>query len=218
MHIAEGFLPLEWALAWYAIAMPIIVYGAYKVKKLLEEKPEMKSLIAVAGGFIFVLSALKIPSVTGSCSHPTGTGIAVVLFGPAITAFLSTIVLLYQALLLAHGGITTLGANVTSMGIVGPFFGWLAYKAVKGKVDLKIATFIAAAVADWATYVVTSFQLALAFPAGAGVEGVLSSATKFMAIFAVTQVPLAIIEGTVAALLIGYLASVKLLVKEEVTA
>ncbi len=214
MHIAEGFLPLTWALVWYAIALPIIVYGAYKVKKLLEEKPEMKSLIAVAGGFVFVLSALKIPSVTGSCSHPTGTGIAVVLFGPAITAFLSAIVLLYQALLLAHGGLTTLGANVTSMGIVGPLFGWLAYKAVKGKVDLKVATFVAAAIADWVTYVVTSFQLALAFPAGTGVEGVISSATKFMAIFAITQVPLAIIEGVVAALLIGYLASVKLVVRE----
>ncbi len=217
MHIAEGFLPLTWALVWYAIALPIIVYGAYKVKKLLEEKPEMKSLIAVAGGFVFVLSALKIPSVTGSCSHPTGTGIAVVLFGPAITAFLSAIVLLYQALLLAHGGLTTLGANVTSMGIVGPLFGWLAYKAVKGKVDLKVATFVAAAIADWVTYVVTSFQLALAFPAGAGVEGVISSATKFMAIFAITQVPLAIIEGVVAALLIGYLASVKLVVREVTT-
>ncbi|WP_290898703.1 energy-coupling factor ABC transporter permease [Ferroglobus sp.] len=217
MHIAEGFLPLTWALVWYAIALPIIVYGAYKVKKLLEEKPEMKSLIAVAGGFVFVLSALKIPSVTGSCSHPTGTGIAVVLFGPAITAFLSAIVLLYQALLLAHGGLTTLGANVTSMGIVGPLFGWLAYKAVKGKVDLKVATFVAAAIADWVTYVVTSFQLALAFPAGTGVEGVISSATKFMAIFAITQVPLAIIEGVVAALLIGYLASVKLVVREVTT-
>ena len=217
MHIAEGFLPLTWALVWYAIALPIIVYGAYKVKRQLEEKPEMKSLIAVAGGFIFVLSALKIPSVTGSCSHPTGTGIAVVLFGPAITAFLSAIVLLYQALLLAHGGLTTLGANVTSMGVIGPLFGWLAYKAVKGKVDLKVATFVAAAIADWVTYVVTSFQLALAFPAGAGVEGVISSATKFMAIFAITQVPLAIIEGVVAALLIGYLASVKLVVREVTT-
>ncbi len=217
MHIAEGFLPLTWALVWYAIALPIIVYGAYKVKKLLEEKPEMKSLIAVAGGFVFVLSALKIPSVTGSSSHPTGTGIAVVLFGPAITAFLSAIVLLYQSLLLAHGGLTTFGANVSSMGVIGPLFGWLAYKAVKGKVDLKVATFVAAAIADWVTYVVTSFQLALAFPAGTGVEGVISSATKFMAIFAITQVPLAIIEGVVAALLIGYLASVKLVVREVTT-
>ncbi len=50
------------------------------------------------------MSALKLPSVTGSCPHPTGTGLAAILFGPAITAVLGTIVLLYHALFLAHGG------------------------------------------------------------------------------------------------------------------
>ncbi|WP_456478390.1 cobalt ECF transporter S component CbiM [Geoglobus ahangari] len=218
MHIMEGFLPPVWAALWYAFAIPVVAYGAYKAKKKIDEDPRNKSLLAVAGGFIFVLSALKIPSVTGSCSHPTGTGIAVVLFGPAITAFLSAIALLYQALLLAHGGITTLGANTASMGIIGPFFGWLAYRAVKDRVDIKVATFIAAAIADWVTYVVTSIQLALAFPSGAGMAGVISSATKFMAIFAVTQIPLAIIEGVVAALLIGYLVQVREDVAQGVTA
>lgn len=217
MHIMEGFLPPEWCALWYAFMLPVVAYGAYRVKKKIEEDPKSKSLLAVAGGFIFVLSALKIPSVTGSCSHPTGTGIAVVLFGPAITAFLSAIVLLYQALLLAHGGITTLGANTASMGIIGPFVGWLAYRAVKGRVDLRIATFIAAVLADWFTYVVTSFQLALAFPAGAGFSGVMASATKFMAIFAVTQIPLAIIEGIVAAMLLSYLVEVREDVAQGVT-
>jgi len=219
MHIMEGFLPPFWAVLWYVFALPIIAYGGYKVKKKIDEDPKSKSLLAVAGGFIFVLSALKIPSpVTGSCSHPTGTGIAVILFGPTVTAFLSAIALLYQALLLAHGGLTTLGANTTSMGIIGPFAGWLVYKVVKGKIDAKISTFIAAAISDWVTYVVTSFQLALAFPSGVGFMGVVSSATKFMAIFAITQIPLAIIEGIVAALLIGYLIQVREDVAEEVLA
>ncbi len=209
MHIMEGFLPFEWCVIWYVFSLPIIAYGAWKVKKKIDEDPSSKTLIAVAGAFIFVLSALKIPSVTGSCSHPTGTGIAVVLFGPVVTAFLSAIVLLYQALLLAHGGITTLGANTASMGIIGPFFGWLAYKFTKKHTSLTTSTFIAAVVADWVTYVVTSFQLAVAFPSGAGISGVLKSAIVFGEIFAVTQVPLAIIEGIVAALLIKYLVQAK---------
>ncbi|MDK2795940.1 MAG: cobalt/nickel transport system permease protein [Archaeoglobaceae archaeon] len=129
MHIMEGFLPAEWCAFWYAMAIPFLLYGAWKAKKEIERNPKAKSLLAVSLGFIFVLSALKLPSVTGSCSHPTGTGVAVVLFGPSITAFLSSIALLYQALLLAHGGLTTLGANTVSMGIVGPFFGLIAYKA-----------------------------------------------------------------------------------------
>lgn len=218
MHIAEGFLPPTWAALWYAFSLPVVTYGAYKARKRIEEDPKSKSLLVVAGAFVFVLSALKIPSVTGSSSHPTGTGIAVVLFGPMITSFLSILALLYQALLLAHGGITTLGANTASMGIIGPFAGWLAYRAVKDRADLKIATFIAAATADWMTYIITSFQLALAFPSGAGFAGVLTSATKFMGIFAITQIPLAIIEGIVAALLMGYLIQVREDVASGVTA
>ncbi|MEM0330386.1 MAG: energy-coupling factor ABC transporter permease, partial [Archaeoglobaceae archaeon] len=147
MHIMEGFLPVEWSAFWFALAIPFVVYGAWKVKKEIERDPKSKSLLAVSLGFIFVLSALKLPSVTGSCSHPTGTGVAVVLFGPSITAFLSSIALLYQALLLAHGGITTLGANTFSMGIFGPIFGFLVYKALK-KFSLSVAFFSAAAVAD----------------------------------------------------------------------
>ena len=77
-------------------------------------------LIAMVDAFAFVLSALKIPSVTGSCSHPTGVGLVAILFGPLVMSVLGLIVLIFQALLLAHGGITTLGANTFSMAVVDP--------------------------------------------------------------------------------------------------
>lgn len=114
MHIMEGFLPHPWWEVWYALSLPVVVYGMYKMNQLVKERRETLPLLALAGAFIFVLSSLKLPSVTGSSSHPTGTGMGAVLFGPAITAVLSLIVLVYQALFLAHGGITTLGANVFS--------------------------------------------------------------------------------------------------------
>jgi cobalt/nickel transport system permease protein len=204
MHIAEGFLPLEWCVVWYALALPIVAYGVYRAQKLREKERGVMSLLAMTAAFIFVLSALKMPSVTGSCSHPTGTGLGVVLFGPGITAFLSIIVLLFQALLLAHGGITTLGANTVSMGIIGPFVGWLAYIAVrKMKAGLLTSGFVAAFFADLVTYVVTAGQLAMAFPATKG--GILLSFEAFFGIFAVTQVPLAIVEGITVALVLKLL-------------
>jgi cobalt/nickel transport system permease protein len=212
MHIMEGFLPALWCLIWFAVSIPVVLYGIYKLNRLVKEKREILPLLAVAGAFIFVLSSLKMPSVTGSCSHPTGTGIGAIIFGPAITAVLSTIVLIYQALFLAHGGLTTLGANVFSMGIVGPVVSYLIYKAgMKAKLNFYLIVFLAAAFGDWATYIVTSTQLALAFPAG----GILtfgaffSSFSKFIAIFAITQVPLAIIEGAVSALLFKYVVDAK---------
>lgn len=201
MHISEGFLPPEWCLLWYVFSIPFIIYGFFRIKKLMESDPKSKSLLAISAGFIFVLSALKIPSVTGSCSHPTGTGIAVVLFGPVITSALSFIVLLYQALLLAHGGITTLGANTAAMGIIGPIFGFLFYKALKKH---SISFFAAAFVADLATYIVTSIQLALAFPATEGFGGVLTTMSMFMGIFAITQIPIAFLEGLLALALLRY--------------
>lgn len=208
MHVMEGFLPTPWWQIWFAISIPVIAFGIYKMNKLVSEKREILPLLAVAGAFIFVLSSLKLPSVTGSCSHPTGTGVAAIIFGPAISAVLGTIVLLYQALFLAHGGLTTLGANVFSMGIVGPVVAYLVYRAgMKANLNFFLVVFLAATLGDWATYVVTSVELALAFPDPTG--GFVASFGRFATVFAVTQIPLAIMEGAVTALLFKYVINVK---------
>ncbi|WP_292468684.1 energy-coupling factor ABC transporter permease [Methanolobus sp.] len=208
MHIFEGFLPSPWWQAWFAISIPVILYGMYKMNKLVSERREVVPLLAVAGAFIFVLSSLKLPSVTGSSSHPTGTGMAAILFGPAITAVLGVIVLIYQAIFLAHGGITTLGANAASMAVIGPLVAYLFYKAAsKAGMNFYLNVFLATAIADWVTYVVTSLQLALAFPSASG--GVLASFAAFAGIFATTQVPLAILEGALTALIMKYVVQIK---------
>lgn len=196
MHIMEGYLPMKWAVIWAVISIPFLVIGFKNLTKVVNEAPDSKMLLGLVGGFVFVLSALKIPSVTGSCSHPTGVGLGAILFGPTPMAIIGAIVLLFQALLLAHGGLTTLGANIFSMAIVGPFVSYAIYKLLsKNNEDNKFAVFLGATLGNLATYVVTSIQLAIAFPDAAG--GVAASAAKFMTVFALTQVPLAIIEGLV---------------------
>jgi cobalt/nickel transport system permease protein len=202
----EGYLPVVHAVGWTAAAAPFVAYGIRSVNRRLREQPQTKLLLGAAGAFCFVLSALKLPSVTGSCSHPTGTGLGAVLFGPSVMTVLGSIVLLFQALLLAHGGLTTLGANVFSMAIVGP---WVAYGlyalARRMKMSLGAATFMAAAFGDLATYVTTSAQLALAFPDPA--SGFVGSLAKFAGIFAVTQLPLAISEGLLTVLVMNLLVT-----------
>ncbi len=178
------------------------------MRKLMKANRDVLPLLAVSGAFIFVLSSLKMPSVTGSCSHPTGTGMGAILFGPWMTSVLSIIVLIYQAIFLAHGGLTTLGANTFSMGIAGPIVGYLVYKgSMKSGINMYIAVFLAALFADWATYIVTAIELALAFPAASG--GVLASFEAFLAVFAITQVPLAIVEGAVTALMFKYIVQLR---------
>jgi cobalt/nickel transport system permease protein len=206
VHIMEGFLPAAHAAGWTLAAAPFVAYGGWRLTKTLREHPETRLLVAASGAFCFVLSALKIPSVTGSCSHPTGTGLGAVLFGPPVMTVLGTIVLLFQALLLAHGGLTTLGANVFSMAIVGPWVAWSLYRLVRAAGGgLSPAVFVAAAFGNLATYVTTSFQLAVAFPDPAG--GIVASCVKFAAVFAITQMPLALIEGLLTVVVVNVLSA-----------
>ncbi|HEN3567067.1 TPA: cobalt ECF transporter S component CbiM [Yersinia enterocolitica] len=194
MHIMEGFLPPMWALAWWILFLPCLFMGLVRLKQIVAEDSNQKVLLALCGAFIFVLSALKIPSVTGSCSHPTGVGLAVILFGPVVVAVLGAIVLLFQALLLAHGGLTTLGANGMSMAVIGPVVGYLVWKlACKAGLRRDVGVFLCAMLADLTTYFVTSVQLGLAFPDPQ--FGVSGSIIKFMGVFCITQIPIAIAEG-----------------------
>lgn len=205
MHIMEGFLPASHALGWTVLSAPFVVAGAVRIRNIVRERPEARLTLAASGAFAFVLSALKIPSVTGSCSHPTGTGLGAIVFGPSVMAVLGLIVLLFQALLLAHGGLTTLGANTFSMAIVGP---WVAYGVWKlsGTIGFSFAVsvFLAAMSGDLATYVFTSLQLALAYPDPS--SGFVGAALKFGGIFAITQVPLAIAEGLLTVVVIEALS------------
>ncbi|RMD01513.1 energy-coupling factor ABC transporter permease [Aquitalea palustris] len=205
MHIMEGYLPAKHCLAWYSVSAPFFAGGVWRIRKILAERPQARMNLAAAGAFAFVLSALKMPSVTGSCSHPTGTGFGAVVFGPAVMAVLGAMVLLFQALLLAHGGLTTLGANLFSMAIVGP---WVSYGLWKLGQRLgwsvAVSMFLAAALGDLATYITTSIQLALAYPDPVG--GFTTAAIKFGGIFALTQVPLAIAEGMLTVVVMDALA------------
>jgi cobalt/nickel transport system permease protein len=116
-------------------------------------------------------------------------------------------VLVFQALLLAHGGITTLGANAFSLAVVGP---WVAYgvfvlvRRLGG--GLAPAVFLAATLANLATYSTTTLQLALAYPDAA--SGVAGAVVKFGSIFALTQIPLAVSEGLLTVLVVRLLSRV----------
>lgn len=194
MHIMEGYLPVGFCVAWGVLCVPFLVAGFFSMRKKLQENRRSLTILAMCGAFIFVISSLKIPSLTGSCSHMTGTGLGAILFSPSAVGILGLIVLIFQAILLAHGGLTTLGANTFSMAIAGPFLSFGIYKLCqKLKVNRKVSIFLAAMLGDLFTYCVTSIQLALAYPSEAG--GVAASAVKFLGVFAPTQLPLSITEG-----------------------
>lgn len=200
MHIMEGYLQATFCIAWGVICLPFIVAGFFSIQKTLKQNRKTLILLAMSGAFVFVISSLKIPSVTGSCSHMTGTGLGAILFGPSAVSILGLIVLLFQAILLAHGGLTTIGANTFSMAIAGPFLSYGIYLICKKcKVNRRVGVFLAATLGDLFTYCITAGQMALAHHTDATIGQAMG---KFLAVFAPTQVPLAVIEGIITVLIV----------------
>jgi cobalt/nickel transport system permease protein len=194
MHISEGILPAPWAILWYALALPFLAWGLRKVRLQSEASSSFKPLVGLVGAAVFIISCMPIPVPTaGTCSHPAGTGLAAILIGPGLTVVVASIALALQALFLAHGGITTLGANILSMGVAGAYVGYGAYRiARRMRLPWTAAAFLAGLLSDWATYAMTSVELASALSGGGSFWAMLS---LILLAFVPTQVPLGILEG-----------------------
>jgi len=206
MHIMEGYLPVKWSVIWSIAFMPFFIIGLRSIRKLISQTPEKRMILAMVVAFAFVLSSLKLPSVTGSSSHATGMGFGTALVGPAAMGIVGTVVLMFQVFLLAHGGLTTLGANAFAMALVGPVVTYLIYHVLKkGSLSMRISLFSAAVLGNLATYLVTSIQLALAHPDAA--TGIGGAFVKFIGIFGITQIPVAIVEGLLTVMVVNVLIS-----------
>ena len=198
MHISEGILPFNWAALWSIIAVPFVAYGLYRLRKLSAVDLSFKPLVGLMAAVVFIISCMPIPVPTaGSCSHPCGTAISGILVGPAISILVAAVALLIQALFLAHGGLSTWGANIISMGVMGSFAGFLTFKALRSmKINMAVSGFVAGLLADWATYFTTSIELA------SGIKGnspFIPLFWKILIAFIPTQLPLGILEGAMTA-------------------
>ncbi len=194
MHIAEGILPASWCAIWYVIAAIFVVFGIIIIRKKTREIRGLMPLLGISGALIFLISVFPIPvPVSGSCSHPCGTPLGAILVGPFISTVLGALALLIQALFLAHGGISTWGANIVSMAVVGSFAGFGAFILFRRfNAPIFVAAFAAGLFGDWATYATTSFELASALHGTGSLWGMFGAIALA---FAPTQLPLGILEG-----------------------
>jgi len=198
MHISEGILPLYWAACWFVAAAPFVILGVKRLGALAREDLSVKPLVGLLAAVVFIISCMPIPVPTaGTCSHPCGTGIAAILVGPLVSVVIATVALLIQALFLAHGGLSTLGANVFSMGVVGSLTGWLVFRTLRrAGGSLALSGFVAGVLADWATYATTSLILASGIRGDAPLWPLF---VKVVLAFIPTQLPLGTLEGVITA-------------------
>lgn len=204
MHLSEGILPVVWAAATTAIAVPFVAKGVSEIKKRAEKEPALKPMMGLMGAVVFAVSALPIPvPIAGTAAHPTGVGMAAIFIKPFPTAAVTAVVLLFQALLMAHGGITTWGANTLNMGVIGAFSGYGAF-LLASRLGLPIWAGAAAAGAagDLVTYAGTAAVLALALH---GDQPVLNVWLSVFGAFLPTQIPLAILEAILTAGMLSFM-------------
>ncbi len=198
MHISDGILSAGWASFWFAAVLPVVAIGLGVLKKKNEASTKTKPFVALIGAAIFVISCMPIPvPVAGTTSHPCGVGLAAILIGPWLAVVVSSVTLALQALFLSHGGLTSLGADIFSMGVVGAFSGYASFRLVRWLgFSTWAAAFAAGLVSDWATYATTSLQLALALHGNAPLFSMFAA---IAAAFIPTQLPLGILEGFISA-------------------
>jgi cobalt/nickel transport system permease protein len=172
-------------------------WGVAGMKRFVQEQPERKPLLGMAGAFIFLVSLIPIPAFMGTCSHPCGTPLAGILLGPGIGTALAGLSLLMQALLFAHGGFATLGANILALGFCGAGGGWLFFRiGRKLGLPLLAAAALGGLMGDVLTYLASGGILAghLAFLAPNPQYSFAGYLAAIMAAYIPVQLPIALGE------------------------
>lgn len=216
MHIAEGILPAQWAGLWFLAAIPFVLWGLRDIKRRSQKNPEYKTLLGLIGAALFIISSMPIPvPIAGTCSHPAGTALTAILVGPGPAIVLSSIALTFHALFMAHGGLTTLGANIVALGVVGSLVGWVLFQGGrKAKMPLFASACIAAIIAQWATYTTTAFELATALHGDASMMNMFWS---IIVAFMPTQIPLGILEGVLTGFAVVFVVARKPELTQHIT-
>ncbi len=117
MHIPDGFLANDVALACAVPAVAAVAYGLRRADVDLDDR--RIPLLGVTAAFVFAAQMLNFPVAGGTSGHFLGAALAALLLGPWLAGLVLAVVLIAQAFVFADGGLTALGANVLNMGVVG---------------------------------------------------------------------------------------------------
>lgn len=191
MHIIEGYLPIEWCAIWLIISLAVVIYGIKEYKEHFSNNKEALLLLILSGVFAFFVSMVAFPSVKGSFSHPAATGLLTVFFGPSITALVSFVFVFLQAIILAYGGLTTVGASVFGVGVLGPLCGYIVWKELRKRdINVIISVFLVTIVINIFSCIASSLELALVYP----YPTVQSSFFMFLSIYTIPEILILIID------------------------
>ncbi len=143
MHVPDGFLDAPTSVATGIVAAAGVAVALRGARRELDDKTApMAGLVAT---FVFAGQMMNFPVGAGTSGHLLGGTLAAVLVGPFTAVLCISVVLLVQALLMADGGITALGTNITLMALVGVVVGWSVFVLLRRILPKRIASVAPAA-------------------------------------------------------------------------
>ncbi|MDD3622010.1 MAG: cobalt transporter CbiM [Methanofollis sp.] len=181
MHIPDVFIPLWQSAIYWVIALVFIALALRWARNELDD--EKVPLIAVLAAGIFAIQAFNLPVGMGTTGHLVGGALAAIVLGsPYAAVFVLTLVLLVQAVVFGDGGITTMGANIINMGVIGGFVGYYSFQSIQ-----KVARnpYLSAGIAAWLACLIPALAASVEmFVAGTFplVEGMIAMGTYHAAI------------------------------------
>ena len=157
MHIPDSFMPLAQGLVYWAIALVFIGLSLRWARKDMSE--DRIPIVAVLAAGIFALQSFNLPVSMGTSGHLVGGALAAIVLGsPYAAVFILTLVLIVQGVVFGDGGITTMGANIINMGVIGGFVGFYTFKGLMAATkSMPVAGFVAA----WLACVIPSLACAV---------------------------------------------------------
>lgn len=198
MHIPDGFLSVAvWASLW-VVAILILVVAVWRTNKKLGDRHI--PLLGVLAAFIFAAQMLNVPVAGGTSGHMLGGVLIAVFVGPLAGSIVMGSIFGVQAVFFQDGGITTMGANIINMGLIGTILGYFIYQGVKKAVKGDRGMIIGAGVAAWIAVVLASaacaFELAasgtsplgIALPAMVGIHAIIGIVEAAITIAVISSV------------------------------
>jgi cobalt/nickel transport system permease protein len=165
VHVPDGILDAPTSVGTAVVAVTGVGLALRGARRELDDRTApLAGLVAL---FVFATQMLNFPVAAGTSGHLLGGALAAVLVGPWTATLAITVVLIVQATLMADGGITALGTNITLMGIVGVWVGWLVFVGLRRVLPRRPASVVpAACVAALVSVPTAAFAFSVLFAIG----------------------------------------------------
>lgn len=209
MHIPDGILPGSVCVGGYALAGGVTWYALRQIQRRPDPSADIPKASLMAAAF-FVASSISVPVPPASVHLVMNGAMGAVLGYYAFPAIL--IGLFFQAIVIGHGGLTTIGVDAVMMGVPA-LLGHHIFQTRAALTSMKVNDRVAIAICGFAAGAIAVGLAALIFfgvvittiPADFDVGSERSAITLLM----IAHIPLMLIEGTFCAMLMLFLAKVK---------